>query len=106
MDRELPAKMQHPADAARMEEALTQAGSTDHCLKGWADIERNVDGCCCCNCIYQRPIVGHPWNANVLTKRPMSQIIGWACASPDFYPFITFFDGSHGMCELYTRKPR
>lgn len=86
-------------------DALTIAESSEYCLKGWADKEHNRDGCCCCNCIHQQPIVGHPWNQRLMTKTSISTIIGWGCVTPELYPEIVMFDNSHGMCEMYMRKP-
>lgn len=100
MDRRL---IQCGEDRAHIEEMLKLAESEEYCLKGWGDKEHNRDGCCCCNCIYQRPINSHPWNQKVLTRGPMSNVIGWACASEDLHPNVTFFDNPHGMCECYSR---
>ena len=92
-------------DRERVSLALVKAESQDYCLKGWADKESNRDGCCCCNCVHQRPITGHPWNRAVLVKTAVSNVVGWGCASPDLAPHITFFENPHGMCEMYSRKP-
>ena len=86
-------------------EALTLAGSADHCLKGWHDEEHNKDGCCCCNCVHQKPINGHPWNQALLVKTRITEIVGWGCQPPDLSPMITFFQNPHGMCEMYSRSP-
>lgn len=92
-------------DREFISEVLSKAESAEFCLKGWADEKHNRDGSCCCNCAFQRPINGHPWNKDPLVKTAVSQIVGWGCVSPDLHPFITFSDRSHGMCEMYSRKP-
>lgn len=103
MDRNLN---NYPIDAKeRVEQALEVAESSEHCLKGWADKERNKDGCCCCNCVHQKPINGHPWNQALLVKTPCAAIVGWGCQPPDLSPMITFFQSPHGMCEMYSRTP-
>ena len=73
------------------------------CYQGWAKESGNSEGRCCCNCQYRRPIVRHPWNAEMWAKGPMTSQMGWGCAPPDLYPEITFFslDHSHGMCECH-----
>lgn len=102
MDRNLE---NYPKDARELvEEALVLAGSAEHCLKGWHDEEHNKDGCCCCNCVYQKPINGHPWNRALPVKTRITQIVGYGCNPPDLHPFITFFESSHGMCEMYARR--
>ena len=70
------------------------------CFKGWKQEDGNTKGRCCCNCRYHRPIVGHPWNKNSLTKTSISTIIGFGCTVPDM-PAIVFFEGEHGMCEMH-----
>lgn len=92
-------------DRERISKILVKAESQDYCLKGWADKEHNRNGCCCCNCVHQRPINGHPWNRGIVVKSRVSEIIGWGCASSDLAPNITFFESPHGMCEMYSRKP-
>ena len=94
----------HKDDRETVEQVLAIAESEDFCLKGWGDEQRNKDGCCCCNCVYQFPINGHPWNRHDLVRTPVTHIVGWGCMAPDLMPFITFFDRSHGMCEMYSRK--
>lgn len=92
-------------DRERISLALVKAESQDYCLKGWADKESNRNGNCCCNCIHQRPITGHPWNKTYPLKSAVSNVIGWGCACPDLSPHITFFENPHGMCEMFSRKP-
>ena len=70
------------------------------CYKGWSKEDGNRNGRCCCNCRYQRPISGHPWNKNSLTKGSITSIIGYGCTVPDM-PAIVFFDKEHGMCEMH-----
>ena len=96
MDRSLlaPSQLQMVADLSE---------SSESCSKGWLS-EHNKKGNCCCNCVWQNPINAHPWNKQELTKGPISKIIGWGCGSPDLYPFITFFDTQHGMCEMHSRN--
>jgi hypothetical protein len=74
------------------------------CFEGWNDIEHNREGACCCNCEWQRPIVGHPRNKNILTKGPITQCIGYGCTCPELYPSITFTDWKHSMCECHTER--
>lgn len=31
----------------------------------------------------------------------IKDIIGWGCTTPVFDPYITFFEKSHGMCEVH-----
>lgn len=100
MDRRLVVREE---DREHIEKLLKLAESEEQCLKGWGPIEDNYDGCCCCNCIYQQPINGHPWNKNTLVKTMISQVVGWGCNPPDLNPNITFFETPHGMCEMYSR---
>ena len=70
------------------------------CYEGWRKEDGNLKGRCCCNCRYQRPIVGHPWNKTSLTRTSVSHIIGFGCTVPDMEN-IVFFDKKHGMCEVH-----
>lgn len=72
------------------------------CFKGWAE-ESNKAGRCCCNCKYQRPIAGHPWNLNSAYKSRVVDVIGWGCTVPDMGSII-FFEKEHGMCEMHEFK--
>lgn len=69
------------------------------CFIGYAE-EFNHTGRCCCNCRYQRPISGHPWNTNSAYKSRVSDTIGWGCTVPDM-PKITFSEKEHGMCKMH-----
>ena len=73
------------------------------CFKGWSEEDGNHAGHCCCNCKYQRPIAGHPWNRPGLTKGSILRTIGYGCTVPDM-PNIIFFDAIHGMCEMWTDR--
>ena len=75
----------------------------DPCFKGWDDKEANTAGRCCCNCRYQRPIVGHPWNKTSLTRTSISHKIGYGCNAPEMET-IVFFDFEHSMCEMHEFK--
>jgi hypothetical protein len=75
----------------------------DPCFKGWNDPELNTAGRCCCNCRYQRPIVGHPWNKNELTKGSITRTIGYGCNAPELESTV-FFDFEHSMCEMHDFK--
>lgn len=73
------------------------------CYKGWSELSGNREGRCCCNCRWQRPISGHPWNRVHLVRTPIDQVIGWGCTVPDM-PNITFFESEHGVCEMHEWK--
>lgn len=75
---------------------------SEHCYEGWKAADGNSTGRCCCNCRWQRPIVGHPWNKRRI-KQSISDRIGYGCTVPDM-PSIVFFDSKHGMCEMHTRE--
>jgi hypothetical protein len=72
----------------------------EKCFDGWARDNGNISGRCCCNCKYQRPIVGHPWNKRMGSpiQGPMDIVIGFGCNIPDA-PNTVFFEFKHGMCE-------
>ena len=74
----------------------------DPCFKGWND-EANKVGRCCCNCRYQKPIAGHPWNKNPLTKGSISAIIGYGCNAPEM-PATVVYEFEHSMCEMHEFK--
>lgn len=74
------------------------------CYDFWSLENGNHNGDCCCNCNYQRPITAHPWNKSSLAYGRITQIIGFGCASPEFFPDITFFESEHGMCECWTAR--
>ena len=102
MDRDLSSY--HKEDQDHVSQALALAESQEHCFRGWPSEEHNKDGCCCCNCVHQKPINAHPWNRANLVRGSVTQIVGWGCNPPDLAPFITFFENPHGMCEMYSRK--
>lgn len=70
------------------------------CYEGWAMKDGNSSGRCCCNCRYQKYIVGHPWNKNSWSKGSITQAIGYGCLAPEMRSVI-FFDNQHGMCEMH-----
>ena len=74
--------------------------SPSECYKGWKKEDGNSQGRCCCNCRYQRSIVGHPWNKNDLTRTRINTIIGYGCTVPDMEN-IVFFEFEHSMCEMH-----
>lgn len=76
---------------------------SDACFEGWRTEDGNTKGHCCCNCKYQRPISGHPWNKRQFTKSTVNTIIGYGCTMHEM-PNITMFDTKHGMCEMHTDK--
>ena len=73
------------------------------CFEGWAEKDGNINGQCCCNCKWQRKIVGHPWNTRQTTKGSITKTIGYGCAEPEMEA-IVMFDRVHGMCEMWTDK--
>ena len=76
---------------------------SDPCYEGWSEEGGNKSGTCCCNCRYQQPIVGHPWNKAHFTKTSIMSIIGYGCHMPES-DRIVFFDQKHGMCEMHAYK--
>lgn len=70
------------------------------CFEGWSAENGNISGRCCCNCMYQKKITGHPWNKNVAYRSRIVDVIGYACTIPE-NPNITFFESKHGMCEMH-----
>ena len=75
----------------------------DPCYKGWKQEDGNSAGRCCCSCRFQKPIVGHPWNKNELTKGPITRTIGYGCNAPEMDRTV-FFEFEHGMCEMHEFK--
>jgi len=76
-------------------------------------------GTCCCNCLYQCEIEGHPWNDEPYKKTERGQILGYGCAAffvqhqigkaegvqaAGSLGKVTFFDRKHGMCEMHTNR--
>lgn len=75
----------------------------DPCYLGWKKEDGNTAGRCCCSCRYQKPIVGHPWNKNQLTKGKITSIIGYGCNAPEM-PATIFYEFEHSMCEMHEFK--
>ena len=69
------------------------------CFEGWAEDAGNTLGRCCCNCKWQRPVSGHPWNKGDMQGSVLT-VKGWGCTVPDM-PMITFLDIEHSMCEMH-----
>lgn len=67
--------------------------------------KHEMKGMCCCTCRHQIPINKHPINKD-LGRGRISERMGYACMVPKAIEsnFITFFDGEHGMCELWEQK--
>lgn len=86
-----------------IENIVATVDATVFCKDGW-NSEDNKLGNCCCNCVWQQPITGHPWNKNPEFKGSVANAIGFGCCAPDLYPYITFFETAHGMCECHSRK--
>lgn len=72
-------------------------------FKGWPEENLINSGQCCCNCKWQRPISGHPWNKAALFSGRVSDVIAWGCTVPDM-PNITLSEREHGMCEMHNNK--
>lgn len=72
------------------------------CFEGWKQEDGNTGGRCCCNCEYQRPITGHPWNKIIDHITPISQVIAWGCTVQ--FPNINLFEVEHSMCEMWTPR--
>ena len=64
----------------------------------------NTNGECCCNCEWQRPINAHPWNKDPLVKGRITEIVGYGCTCPEFFPNITFSEQKHSLCECWTEN--
>ncbi len=86
-----------------IEDFAKEIGAKEFC-KDWWKSEDNLSGDCCCNCVWQMPITGHPWNKNPAFKGSVTDKIGFGCCPPDLFPIITFFESPHGMCECHSRK--
>lgn len=74
------------------------------CWLGVSTMDSNPKGRCCCNCNYQRPIVGHPWNEEFFVRTTCQTIIGYGCTCPELGDNIVFFQNQHGQCELHDFK--
>lgn len=73
------------------------------CFEGWAAEAGNQSGQCCCNCKWQRPVSGHPWNQNPAFHGRISVRIAWGCTVPDMGS-ITLSEREHSMCEMHDFK--
>lgn len=73
------------------------------CFEGWSKADGNNGGRCCCNCLYQKPIVKHPWNKTMIFRGSASDQIAWGCMVPDM-PGIVLSEREHGMCEVHEFK--
>lgn len=70
------------------------------CMIGWNDEVNNKKGRCCCNCNWQRPISGHPWNHGDF-KGPVNKVIGYGCTYPEMQ-YITLMTREHSCCEVHS----
>jgi hypothetical protein len=66
--------------------------------------EHNPQGRCCCNCVNQKRIVGHPWNKEFFVRTPVNSTIGYGCTASELDDTIIFFETQHGQCELHDFK--
>lgn len=73
------------------------------CWQGWSKEDGNKLGRCCCNCRWQRPISGHPWNKNPSFRGSVSTPIAWGCTVPDM-PLITLSEREHSICEMWEKR--
>lgn len=73
------------------------------CFDGWRAEDGNSKGRCCCNCEYQYPLSKHPGNKGIFQGR-VTEVFGYACMPLDLYPYATFFDFKHGMCECWGER--
>jgi len=64
----------------------------------------SAHGSCCCNCQFQQPINAHPWNKDPFVKGKVTEIIGYGCLCPEFFPDITFMEDKHSLCECWTEN--
>lgn len=67
------------------------------------DCSRGYQGQCCCNCEFQRPVVGHPDNEHFPSNR-ISHQFGYVCLMPEFFPKVVFMESKHGICECWTER--
>lgn len=74
----------------------------NECYESWSAADGNWSGRCCCNCKWQRPISGHPWNKVPSFNSRVSSVIAWGCTVPDM-PNIVLSERGHGMCETHER---
>jgi len=73
------------------------------CYEAWTKDSGNSKGRCCCNCEWQRPISGHPWNKNPAFNGRVTTTIAWGCTVPDMTN-ITLKEFEHGLCEMHEFK--
>lgn len=80
------------------------------CRKGWDDEQYNQEGRCCCNCVFQRKLVKHPWNIDGFKGSISEQVTD---SDGDGITVCLVFEqeamsmkGSHGMCEMHTFKDK
>lgn len=73
------------------------------CFEGYAEASGNAGGQCCCNCKWQRPISGHPWNKTEAFHGSIMNVIAWGCTVPDM-PNITLSEKEHSMCEMHQAR--
>ena len=66
-------------------------------------LDETFGGRCCCNCRWQRPIAGHPWNKKVGLNGSVTTTVGYGCTVPDM-THIVFFDIEHSLCEMHEWK--
>lgn len=66
-------------------------------------VEHNKQGSCCCNCIFQKPIVKHPWNTVEIFKGRISEQIAWGCTVPDMEA-VVLSERQHSLCEMHMFK--
>jgi hypothetical protein len=65
--------------------------------------DHDPDGRCCCNCKWQRPISGHPWNKTPAFYGRVTTVIAWGCTVPDMAN-INLSECEHGLCEVHDFK--
>lgn len=79
------------------------------CTVGW-DSEHNKSGACCCNCVYQKKLMCHPWNSSLEFSGRISRQVSidknkiFVCVCPDMEDDVIAFDKQHGMCEMHMFK--
>ena len=67
-------------------------------------IKEDNKGMCCCNCRNQVVLHKHPLNKDI-GKGEISEVMGYVCIIPMIGQRQgTFFDGKHGMCEMWVSK--
>ena len=82
----------------------------DKCHKGWAYLEFNKEGHCCCNCKHQKKLMKHPCNEPQFSGSCATQCASdkgtplFVCAVPDALDHAYLSTDEHGMCEMYTER--